>query len=83
VAVCGEGAVTRQTFRDAVAEVLRQRAGQWVPWSALAEVGGAMAWRTRVSDARRQLGMVIENRVVQRHDGVKESYYRYLPERLF
>jgi hypothetical protein len=83
MAVCGEGAVTRQTFRDAVANVLRQRADQWVPWHELAEIGGAMAWRSRISDARLQLGMVIENKVERRDDGVAVSYYRYRPGRLF
>jgi hypothetical protein len=83
VAVCGVGAEMRATFRDAVANVLRQRADQWVPWHELAKVGGAMAWRTRVSDARQQLGMVIENKVERKDDGVAVSYYRYRPGRLF
>jgi hypothetical protein len=70
--------MTRQTFRDAVAAVLKQRADQWVPWHELAEIGGAMAWRSRISDARLQLGMV-----ERREDGVAVSYYRYRPGRLF
>jgi hypothetical protein len=70
------------TFRDAVASVLKARAGQWVPWYELAAVGGACGWRTRLSEARR-LGMVIENKVEQRADRVKVSYYRFRPDRLF
>jgi carboxylesterase type B len=73
----------RATFRDAVAAVLRQRAGEWVNWSELSKAGGGMAWRTRTSDARRELGMVIENKVTRRPDGSKDSWYRYLPEKLF
>jgi hypothetical protein len=81
MAVCGEGAMTRQTFRDAVAAVLRQRAGEWVHWTDIAAVGGALAWRTRISECR--ASMVIENKVTQRQDGTKDSFYRYRPERLF
>jgi hypothetical protein len=70
----------RATFRDAVAAVLRQRPGEWIHWTDIAAVGGAMAWRTRISECR--ASMVIENKVTQRRDGTKDSYYRYLPGRL-
>jgi hypothetical protein len=73
----------RTTYRAAVAEVLQAHQGEWVHWSRLAQVGGALAWRTRVSDCRRELGMAIDNKVVPRSDGVRESFYRYCPERLF
>jgi hypothetical protein len=29
------------------------------------------------------LGMTIENKQTRRPDGTKDSFYRYLPERLF
>ncbi len=50
------------TFRDAVADHLKARPGQWVDGLTLATLGGAYAWRSRVSDCRTQLGLVIENR---------------------
>jgi carboxylesterase type B len=67
----------------AVAAVLLQHAGEWVHWGELAKAGGAMAWRTRISEARRELGMAIENKVTQRPDKTKDSWYRFVPERLF
>ncbi len=50
------------TFRDAVADHLKARPNQWVDGLTLAALGGAYAWRSRVSDCRTQLGLVIENR---------------------
>jgi hypothetical protein len=82
MAVWREGAVMPNTFRDRVVHLLRLHAGEWVPWYELAEVGGRLAWRTRVADARK-LGMTIENKQTRRPDGTKDSFYRYLPERLF
>ena len=65
------------TFRDKVAVYLKSRPGEWVDGRVLAQVGGAYAWRSRVSDCRRSLGMTIENR--QRKVGdVTVSEYRYL-----
>lgn len=64
------------TYRDAVADLFRARAGQWIDGLELARAGGAYAWRSRVSDVRTQLGMVIENR--QRKVGKRVvSEYRY------
>jgi hypothetical protein len=72
----------RTTYRAAVAEVLQAHQGEWVHWSRLAQVGGALAWRTRVSELRP--AMRIENKVTRREDGVRESWYRLIPEgRLF
>lgn len=69
------------TFRDRVAEFLRQHEGQWLPATAFEAPGGRQAWRTRIAECRVQLGMNIENRVrlVKRQDGstVKLSEYRY------
>ena len=50
------------TYRDAVARLLQSRPNQWIDGLELARVGGAYAWRSRISDARVQLGLTIENR---------------------
>lgn len=71
----------RQSNRDAVAEFFKEHQGQWIAASALADIGGTLAWRTRISEARRQLGMHIENRQEKDYVGGVlnvRSYYRYL-----
>lgn len=68
------------TYRDRVADYLMSHAGQWVDGLALQEIGGRYAWRSRVSDCRTQLGMVVDNR--QRKVGERTiSEYRYQPPR--
>jgi hypothetical protein len=73
----------RQSNRDDVAEYFKAHASEWVPASALAAVGGILAWRTRVSDCRRQLGMFIENKLEHVDEPGGTFYvlssYRYLP----
>ena len=66
-------------YRDKVARLFR--APRFRPRDGLpvASHGGAYAWRTRVSDCRVQLGMVIENRVRALADGTRASEYRYMP----
>ena len=69
------------TFRDAVAAYFRSRPGVWVDGRALASIGGAYAWRSRVADCRVGLRMNIVNR--QRKVGrVTISEYRFLPASL-
>jgi len=69
------------TYRDALAAYFKAHAGAWVDGNLLASMGGCYAWRTRVSDCRTQLGMVIENR--QRKVGHRTvSEYRYVPSNL-
>lgn len=54
---------------------------QWIDGRQIASVGGAYAWRTRISECRQVLGMRIENRI--RRDAakrVKVSEYRYTPQ---
>lgn len=71
-----------RTFRDAVAVHFLRHRGEWVRAETLMAIGGRMAWRTRVSDARRHYGMTIENR--QRKEGAATvSEYRYVPASLF
>jgi hypothetical protein len=71
---------TVQTYRDRVAAYFKAKPGQWIEWHELAAIGGAMAWRTRVSDARRELGMDIVNKVHKLPDGTKVSCYKFVPK---
>ena len=65
------------TLTEEVASYFRSHPGQWIDGLTLASVGGAYAWRSRLSDVRR-LGMPIENR--QRKVGRRTvSEYRWLP----
>ena len=66
-------------YRHKVAGLFRASPGAWIDGLTVASRGGAYAWRTRVSDCRVQLGMVIENRVRTLPDGSKASEYRYMP----
>ena len=45
----------RQSAKDAVVDLFKAKPLMWIPWRELAKVGGACAWRTRISDARRVL----------------------------
>ena len=68
------------TFTDAVAALFRARPNQWIDAREIMAVGGMYAWRTRLSDARREFGMVIENEWhTERRDGrtFRVSRYRY------
>lgn len=70
----------RQSNRDAVAEFFKEHPGLWINASTLMKLGGSLAWRTRVSEARK-LGMTIQNRQEKDYVGgvlTVRSYYRYL-----
>jgi hypothetical protein len=67
------------TFRDHVAAYLRAHPNEWVSAYVLMEIGGTLAFRTRVSECRRDLGMPITNQVVRDERGVATSWYRYAP----
>ena len=68
------------TYRDAVAHYFKAHAGQWIDGLELARIGGAYAWRTRVSECHRQLGMDIENTVRSMPNTARKvSLYRYVP----
>jgi hypothetical protein len=71
------------TFTAAVARFFRAHPGVWIRATELERVGGRQAWRTRVSDARRQYGLTIENRCrrVREADGRvwTLSEYRWVP----
>ncbi len=66
------------TLREAVAAHFRAHPNQWVSAYTLMEIGGSMAWRTRVSEVR-HMGLTIENRVERDAAGVAQSFYRYVP----
>lgn len=70
-------------FVQRVADRFRQSPGTWINALELEAVGGRFAWRTRVSDCRKQFGMVIENRVrTVTQDGrvFKISEYKFVPD---
>ncbi len=67
-----------QTFRDHVADYFRGNPNEWIDGMVIAQVGGCYAYRTRISECRTQLGMVIENRL--RKVGERTvSEYRFVP----
>ena len=71
------------TYRDAVAGYFKAHPGVWIDGLELARIGGAYAWRTRVSEARRELGMDIETRVRRMPNSQRKvSEYRYRPANL-
>ena len=70
-----------RTFRDAVALHLIAHRGEWVRAETLMEIGGRMAWRTRTSECRTQLGMSILNRT-RKVGRVTVSEYKYQPTSL-
>ena len=68
-----------RAYRDKVAGLFRASPGAWIDGLTVASHGGAYAWRTRVSECRVQLGMVIDNRVRALEDGTRASEYMYTP----
>jgi hypothetical protein len=68
-----------RTFRDAVAAYFHARPHHWIDGMEIASVGGCYAFRTRISEVRRDLGMTITNRQRKRPDGSTLSEYRYEP----
>jgi len=65
-------------YRDTVAALFKAQPGIWLDGLTIAQVGGAYASRTRISECRTQLGMRIENRVRTLSNGSRRSEYRYL-----
>ena len=68
--------LAKDSFTEAVAALFLSRPGQWIDARELMRVGGQCAWRTRVSEARRRYGWIIENRVRTVPGGVRVSEYR-------
>lgn len=64
---------------ELVANYLKARPRRWVDYHELASVGGFGGWRTRISNARIEHGMTIENRVRSLPGGVRISEYMFIP----
>ena len=73
---------TKHNFRDIVAAHFRAHANEWVSAYTLMDLGGKMAWRSRVSNCRTQLSMPIENRIRRLENGEAYSEYRFVPASL-
>lgn len=57
--------MTNDTLTLRVARYFKSKRFQWVRAEAVMKIGGNCAWRTRISNARRQYGLPIQNRVRQ------------------
>ncbi len=71
----------RASFKQAVLAYFKAHPLQWIDSSELERVGGRMAWRTRVSDARKIVtleGGEIRNRLNRQTEKVI-SEYMYVP----
>jgi hypothetical protein len=68
-----------RTFTDNVEAYFRKRPGLWIAAIELEAVGGRQAWRTRVSEVRRERGLNIQNRTrrVRRMDGTHFTLSEY------
>ena len=67
----------RQSATEALLHLFQAKPMTWIAWTDLAESGGNLGWRTRVSDARK---------IVQRAGGriewnknIRDSRYRFVP----
>ena len=66
-------------YRNAIAHHFIAHPGVWVSCYTLMEIGGALAWRSRCSECRTQLGMTIERKETRDARGVKTTWRRYVP----
>lgn len=72
----------RATFAQQLADYFTAREGQWIDGRTLATVGGSYAWRSRLTDLRRQYRMQIDNRQRRVTSGGETfviSEYRLVP----
>ena len=65
------------SLADRLESEFKRNPGVWYDGLYLAAIGGAYAWRSRVSDLRKR-GMTIENRQV-RSGRFTTSFYRWVP----
>jgi hypothetical protein len=81
---CGTGVAVSESLNDKLEAFFKARPHTWIDGKDLAEIAGGYAWRTRVSDLRKQRGMTILNDVVTLKDAhgktFKISHYRYVPD---
>jgi len=66
----------RQSNANAIFDHFVAHANRWVTWRTLAHIGGALAWRTRVSDARKKARAL--GGEIQWNGTIEDSRYRYL-----
>ncbi len=72
----------RETFTAAVLAYFKARPNVWIDARDLMELGGLMAWRSRISDARRIIeaeGGRLENQQHRVFSRTVISEYRYTP----
>jgi hypothetical protein len=68
----------RRAFADQVEALFRSRPGEWIDVDALMGAGGRLAWRTRVSDARKRLKRAGDGDI-EWNRNVLTSAYRFVP----
>jgi hypothetical protein len=68
----------RASRTDGVEALFRARPGEWIRATELMDVGGWLAWRTRVSDARKRFVRAGEG-TIEWNGNVQASAYRYVP----
>jgi hypothetical protein len=73
----------RLSLCDKLEAYLKARAGIWIDGRMFGPIAGEFAWRTRISNLRRDRGMKIENRVrtIKREGfSYRISEYMFVPE---
>jgi hypothetical protein len=68
----------RRAFADQIEALFRSRPGEWIDVDELMATGGRLAWRTRVSDARKRLKRAGDGDIEWNRQ-VRTSAYRYVP----
>ncbi len=75
--------MAKLTNTERVAALFRANEGKWIDGREVAKVGGAYAWRSRISNCRIDLAMPIDNRQRKVKDAAGEDFtiseYRYVP----
>ena len=82
LAVAEQSSQGRVSLTAKLAAYFKARPNVWIDGMELARVAGSYAWRSRISDVRREFGMVIENKQRRWNDGFQtyvHSFYRFSP----
>lgn len=75
-------AARRHSFKKDVEQYFRLHPNEWLPASTFLTIGGRMAWRSRIAEARSIFeaeGGALENQQTRSEDGSVLSEYRYRP----
>lgn len=67
----------RQSHTEQVLALFRQNPLRWLHWRRIEKVGGACAWRTRISDARKIAAK--DGGRIEHNGSVARSAYRFVP----